>query len=123
LDETVLNALRWEIEPLWAAVWTGSLTEELSPTQHVDDQLASLLPSLARGDTPQAFLSCFSLRSLPELYAKLDLFYRAHWFARDSHLNGNDAGPFKLGIIQGRRKFLEWATHADSQWDDIDLPT
>jgi hypothetical protein len=123
MDEQHRNQLRWHIESLWAATWAGGLADDLSPTQPVQNSLASLFPSLRTAESPDSFLSRFHLRSLSELHEKLDLFYRAHWYARNCHLTGKDAGPFNLGVVQFRRQLLEWATHANVDWDHVDLST
>ena len=123
LDEQHRIRLRWNIESLWAAVWAGGLVDDLSPTQRIQDTLASLLPDLRSAESPDAFLLRFRLRSVEELHGKLDLFYRAHWYTRNCQLTGKDAAPFNLGIVQCRRQLLEWVTHAEAEWNYVDLST
>lgn len=123
LEDRQRNELRWGIESLWSAVWAGGMIRDLSPTQPVQDSLASLMPSLRSSEPPDAFLERFRLRSLEELYPTLDLFYRAHWFARNAHLRGEDSGGFNLGVVQCRRRLLEWATHSGAGWEAVDLST
>ena len=115
--------LRWCIEPLCAAVWAGSLLDELGPTRPVPDTLASLLPGLRDMESPKAFLQGFRLRSLEALYPTLDLYYRANWFTQECQLTGRDPAPFNVGIVQARRELLEWATHAGVGWDDVEMST
>lgn len=123
LDRASLDRLRWSIEPLWAAAWTGGLVSDLSPTQPIADSLASLLPDLRTQESPADFLRRYTVRSLDDIYVKLDLFYRAHWYVRDCQLTGRNSAPFNFGIVQLRRQLLEWVAHRDSEWDDVDLGT
>lgn len=123
LDEGQKNRLRWKVESLWAAAWAGGLVDDLTPTQSIQDTLASLLPDLRSAEPPNDFLRRFRLRPAAELYEKLDLFYRAHWYARNCQLAGKDSAPFNLGVVQCRRQLLEWATHVEADWDDVDLCT
>ena len=69
------------------------------------------------------FLEKYTVRSSEEIYTKLDLFYRAHWHARNCQLSGENPGKFNLGVVQQRRQFLEWVLHNDVEWDDVDLST
>ena len=123
LTELQKSQLRWNIESLWAAAWSGGLIDYLSPTQPLQDSLAGLLPNLRSADSPDDFLSQFRLRPLHELHERLDLFYRAHWYARNCHLTGKDSSPFYLGVVLFRRQLLEWVTHASADWDHVDLCT
>lgn len=123
LDERQKGRLRWNIESLWAAVWSGGFVDELSPTQPITGTLVSLLPDLRAAESPDRFLGRFRLRGVEDLYEKLDLFYRAHWYARDCQLAGRNSEPFELGVVQCRRQLLEWAMHAEADWDDVDLST
>jgi len=78
------------------------------------------------GDRP---LTCdrirqrYSLRSREEIYSKLDLFYRAHWYTRDCQLTGRSSSPFNLGVVQLRRQLLEWVADNESDWDHVELST
>lgn len=123
LDDEEKLRLRWNLESLWASAWVGGLTEDLAPTQPVGKALASLFPSLRTNESPDAFLAKFKLRTLEELYSTLDLYYRAHWYARDCQLRELDSTPFNAGVVQQRRHFLEWATQAGVGWNEVDLST
>jgi hypothetical protein len=123
LDDVQRNRLRWNIESLWAAAWSGSLVDDLEPAQAIADTLASLLPNPGKGESPNEFLERYRLRALSEIYPKLDYLYRAHWYARKCQLTGKDPAPFSLVIVQSRRRLLEWVTHADVDWEDGDLST
>lgn len=121
--EKMKNQLRWNIESLWSAAWVGSFADDLTPVQDISDSLASWFPDLRTNEPAEGFLAKFNLRGKEQLYQKLDLFYRAHWHARNSQLSGKDSSPFHLGVVQQRRHFLEWALHAETEWDDVDLST
>lgn len=54
----------------------------------------------------------------------LDLYFRAHWYARDGQLNGYPTAPFDLDIIMERRKTLEWLVDRSIEdWDDTPQDT
>jgi hypothetical protein len=49
----------------------------------------------------------------------LDLYYRAHWYARDGLLNGYATEPFNLDVIMERRRALEWISDRNlADWED-----
>jgi hypothetical protein len=119
LDSQTKTDLYWYIEAVWALVWVGSLIPELEVTKCVGGNLASLLPDLRTGASASGFRSRFALRSLPEVFRALDLYYRAHWYARDGQLHGYPTTPFDLHIIIERRKALEWVCDASiNDWDE-----
>jgi len=53
----------------------------------------------------------------------LDYFYRAHWVARNSNLNGIKDDKVNMSIIMERRKAHEWVCDSSVDWDDISLDT
>lgn len=116
--------LYWSIEALWALVWCGSLIPELAIETGVGNNLAALLPNLQINEPASGFRARFALRPFPEIYRKLDLYYRGHWYARDGQLNRYDTGKFNLDIIMERRKALEWVSDRTIEdWDDTPLHT
>jgi len=123
LDSKAQNRARWNIEALWAAAWAGGLVDELLPTQRIGDELASRLPNLQVLEAPDDFRKRFTLRVLEDIYPKLDLFYRAHWYVRECQLTGKESAPFNFGIVQLRRQLLEWVAHEESEWDHVELST
>lgn len=110
--------LFWYIEALWALAWVGGLIADLPIDRPVGSELASLMPNLQVSERADAFLRKFALRPPAEIYRQLDLYYLAHWYARDGQLNGHDTAPFSLDIIMERRKALEWVM--DSTIEDWD---
>ena len=122
-SEETKNLLRWNIESLWAIAWVGGFANDLWPIQEISNSLSSFFPSLKNNESASTFYKKFKLRNPGEIYKKLDLFYRSHWHARNSHLEGTDPAPFHLGVIQQRRHLLEWVLHCETPWDDVDLST
>jgi Domain of unknown function (DUF4272) len=122
-SQETINYLSWYIESLTAAAWVGGLEEMLSPLSQIPDSLASHFPSLKDNESPAPFFSKFLLQPQDELLRKLDLFYRAHWYTRDSDLTGYQCHPFNLGVVQQRRHFLEWVLHDGTEWEDVELST
>ena len=119
LDEQSKANLSWSIEALWAFAWIGSLIPELPIEQPVGNNLASLLPDLRRNEPATDFRARFALRPYETIYRALDLYYRAHWYARDGRLRNHATGVFNLDIIMERRKALEWAADGKIEdWDD-----
>lgn len=123
VSESEGNQLRWTIESLWSVAWIASFIDDLTPTQSISDQLARFFPNLRTQEPAAPFFSKVNVRSLEQLYEKLDLFYRAHWYARDCRINGVVDTSFNEGVIQFRRRPLEWVLHGTVDWDDVDLST
>ena len=63
------------------------------------------------------------LRSREELFRMLDLYFRLHWWTRNSQLTGKDTGAVRLDIIMERRKALEWVMDPACDWDNVDMST
>ncbi len=111
--------LFWYIEALWALAWVGGMISELPIEQRVGGNLASLLPDLRVNERCDQFIAKFHRRSAAEIYQMLDLYYLAHWYARDGQLNRRDTTSFSLDIIMERRKALEWVMDRTIQdWDE-----
>jgi hypothetical protein len=111
--------LYWYIEALWALAWVGGLIADLSIDEPVGDSLASLLPDIERGEGGDTFKAGFALRPFTDIFQMLDVYFRAHWYARDGQLNGYSTGVFKLDIIMERRKALEWVSDRTiGDWDE-----
>jgi hypothetical protein len=119
LDEQSSTSLYWYIEAIWALAWAGSLVDELSVIEPVSPDLAKFLPDIENGEDSSALRGRFRLRPTEELFGMLDLYFRAHWYARDGHLNRYSTVPFDLDVIMERRKALEWVADRDIEdWDD-----
>ena len=111
--------LYWYLEALWAFAWAGQLIPELPIDKPVGDELASLLPDIQNGEGGAGFRAAFVLRPFGDIFQMLDVYFRAHWYARDGKLNGYSTGGFNLDIIMERRKALEWiADRTIEDWDE-----
>jgi hypothetical protein len=53
----------------------------------------------------------------------LDLYYRLHWWTRNSQLTGKDTSVVRLDIIMERRKALEWIMDPTCDWDNVEMST
>jgi Domain of unknown function (DUF4272) len=119
LTEQERTNIYWYIEALWAMVWAGQLVENLAVDQSVGDNLASLLPNLQLKEDASSFRRRFALRPFEQIYRMLDLYFRAHWYARNGHLNGYSTEPFNLDVIMERRRALEWISDGTiSDWEE-----
>jgi hypothetical protein len=117
-DQEGMN-LFWYVEALWAILWAGRLTQDLPIDGRVGDNLASLLPNLLANEDAGSFRRRFALRPYDEIYRMLDLYYRAHWYAREGQLRGQPTEPFNLDIIMERRRALEWISDRSiDDWDE-----
>ena len=120
-DREKIN-LSWYIEAIWAFAWAGSLIPDIPIEVGVGNQLDLLFEEMEKSGT--GLESAFRLRPQREIYCKLDLYYLAHWYARDGRLNGYHTGAFDLEIIMERRKALEWLSDRSlTDWDEIPLDT
>jgi hypothetical protein len=63
------------------------------------------------------------LRPSDELFRMLDLYYRLHWWTRNSQLTGKDTSVVRLDIIMERRKALEWIMDPTCDWDNVEMST
>ena len=106
-----------------ALLWAGGFV----PTLPIDGELAmdglASLPKIGAGEDGREFARRARLRPYAELYAMRDLYFRAHWYARDGDLKGEATGAFELGTIMERRKALEWLLDETTDWDDVEMGT
>lgn len=124
LTEQERTDISWYVEALWAMVWAGQLIENLSVDQPVGNNLASLLPNLQLNEDAGSFRRQFALRPVEQVYRMLDLYFRAHWYARNGQLNGYSTEPFNLDVIMERRRALEWISDRTiSDWEDTPQDT
>jgi hypothetical protein len=115
--------LYWYIEGLWTLVWAGQLIDELPFDEGVGNDLASLCPALQRNEDGSKLSKKMRLRSREELYRMHDLYFRLHWWTRNSQLTGKDTGAVRLDIIMERRKALAWLMDPDCDWDNVEMST
>jgi hypothetical protein len=123
VSESERNQLHWSLESIWSIAWIASLSEELTVTGDISRQLAGFFPKLRAQEPAEPFFVKVSVRNMDQLYEKLDLFYRAHWYARDCRIKGVADTSFNEGIMLYRRKPLEWVLHAGVGWDNVDVST
>lgn len=122
LTEQEKTDLHWYLESLWALMWVGGVVDELDFDDGVPDTMAALCPDLQKGEDGAKFAG-FRMRSYEEIFEKLDLFYRLHWYARNGALTGTPTPPVDQSVIMERRKALEWVLDRGSDWDDVELST
>lgn len=121
-DQERIN-LYWYIEALWTLVWAGQLIPDLPFAEGVGNILASLCPAIHRNEDGSKLSKKMILRSRDELFRMLDLYYRLHWWTRNSQLTGKDTGAVRLDIIMERRKALEWIMDPACDWDNVEMST
>ncbi|MFN9366686.1 MAG: DUF4272 domain-containing protein [Planctomycetota bacterium] len=117
-EQEKVNAT-WLVECMQALGWCLGLVN-LDPFAGCDDNLASHFPRPFTD--PSDFIANAKLRPFPELYQQADLHYRLHWLARDARLNGYDS-PVKEGVIQERRKAIDWVVGVEADWDEMPMDT
>ena len=106
--------LGWRSEALYTLVWLLRLAPELPLTRALDLRPEYFRPVDAQlGPAPPGL----TLRPVPEIAAKLDLFVCAHWAARERELPA-DLEP---SAIPQRRHALAWYLDGDADWDDVRL--
>jgi len=103
--------------------WVCKKHNNLTFNTPVDDSLASTPPDFQTNESTKKFISKFKSRPEIDVHKMLDLFYRAHWFARNNGLNGKESGLVNHSIIMERRTALEWVCNRKVAWDEVDLST
>ena len=115
--------LYWNIEALWALMWVGNLIDDLPIDKRVEDYQAELCPNLERGEDDSKFRQTMKIRTKEEIFRKLDLYFRAHWYTFNGELNKYSTGKMDNSVIMERRKALEWIIDNNLDWDNIPLNT
>jgi len=115
--------LSWSVEALLAFLWAGGFTEDLSLGSAMTEKLAEEPPDIAMNQGIAGFARLFRLRPYEELFAQLDFYYRAQWYAVDCGIRGKNPGPFDEEVILERRKALEWMLDPECEWDSPELGT
>lgn len=113
--------LFWYTESLWALMWAGGLLDEMKFDGPVDFEMSMLSPNLQDRDSVAMFEEKMQVRSYPEIFKMLDLYYRLHWFARHGQRNGYSTEPIQPDIVMERRRGLEWVLQPGVSWDKVDL--
>jgi hypothetical protein len=117
LSEQELTGLYWSIEALWSLMWCGSRIRTLPFDEGVQSELASMCPNLQINEDGSSFISKFELRPRDDLFRMLDLYFRLHWWTRNSQLTGQQTGKVQIDIVMERRKALEWVLDPECTWD------
>jgi hypothetical protein len=123
LTESDKINIYWFIEALWALMWAGNLIKDLPIDKCVENNMAKLCPNLANGENDSKFRKKMTIRTKEELYKKLDLYFRTHWYTEDGRINNYSTGNIDGEIIMERRKALEWVNNNTLDWDNISLDT
>jgi hypothetical protein len=105
----------WLFASVHACAWALAL-EHMDPLGECPNTLASHFPPKT-GPRPDA-----SLRGFQSIYAEADFYYRLHWAARQSRLEGIDF-PRPEIEIQLRRQSLDWIVGLPYEWDDMHADT
>lgn len=121
-QQELINA-SWYDEAIYALLWAGGIVEDLPLDAGYPASMLAHVPNVAEDESGRELLRRVRPRSEAELVATLDLYYCAHWFARDGGLNGYDVGVFEISRIMERRKALEWTLDPAADWDDVELST
>ena len=118
--------LSWRTECMLALGWALRLFDDLPLTGTQVAPAEAFEPLDPKGFGSGADPS-IRLRPIPEIAARLDLLYCAHWAVRENQLTGRfEPWPADLvpGAIWERRHALEWIFDTDADdWDDVDLST
>ena len=126
VDEGELVEMSWRIEALAALAWALGLVEEL-PLEGAEGVPAEVFAPIDPDGSRGARDRDVRLRPVEQLADRLDLFYCAHWAARQQQLTGHfDPWPAQLvpDAIQERRHGLEWLfAERDLDWEEVDLST
>lgn len=104
-------------------MWAGRLIDELPFDEGVGSEFASLCPAIQRNEDGTKLYGNMQLRTREDLFRMLDLYYRLHWWPRNSQLTGKDTGSVRLDVIMERRKALEWVMDPSCDWGNVEMST
>ena len=121
-EQEKINIL-WFNEALWALMWAGGLIKDLPIDKCVEDNMVKLCPNLENGENDSKFRRKMKIRTKEEIFKKLDLYFRTHWYTRNGRLNNDSTGKMNDEIILERRKSLEWVIDNTLDWDNVPLNT
>lgn len=123
LCELSRDQLENSIEALNALLWILGKVKRLEFDKYVEDNMASKLPDIEKGEPANGFLDSVKLRTPNDVLQKCDLAYCIHWALVDCKLKGMDRpGKVSAYVVLERRRALEWAISPDS-WDELELDT
>ncbi len=105
----------WQFASAHSCAWALAL-EQMDPLGDCPNTLASHFPPKTR-PRPDA-----SLRDFEAIYAEADFYYRLHWAAKQSRLQGCSF-PRPEIEIQLRRQSLDWIVGLPYEWDDVPADT
>jgi len=111
--------LYWYIEALQAVLWATKIMPSLPVDESIPETQASHCPDFHSNEDGSKFRNHMVLRSYSEIFEKLDLYYRTHWWLR----NGKGTHEEQIDWVTERRKVLEWIMDRNLDWDDIPLDT
>ena len=110
--------ISWLCESIQALAWCLNLVE-MDNFRHCDDDLASNFPLDAE---PRNFISLSKRRPINEIQKQADLLYRLHWYSRQARLTGKSV-HVNEGVIENRRRAIDWTYGTAQHWDDVFLDT
>jgi hypothetical protein len=118
ISDEVKNEYSWLPESIQALSWCLGLVE-LDHFNYCDEDLADNFPL---GNDPSSFIENAELRPIEEIQRECDLLYRLHWYTKKCYREG-DVSKLDLGVIEARRKAIDWVYGVEENWDEIQLDT
>lgn len=106
---------QWLIECMQSFAWCLGLAP-LDPFKECADDLASKFPDPYTD--PSHFIQSAMLRPFEEIYQQADIHYRLHWASRNARVSGS-AFPIQEGLLQERRRALDWVIGVEGDWDEV----
>ena len=118
ISTEVKNEYSWLPESIQALAWCLGLVE-LDHFSHCDEDLADNFPL---GNDPSFFIKNAELRPIEQIQKECNLLYRLHWYAKKCYREG-DVSKVELGVIEARRKAIDWVYGVENNWDEVPLDT
>lgn len=120
------RAFEWTFEHLLVFSWClGRDSIDPFTTDHVElstenADLYDFFP--APFSDPSDFVEDAVLREFEEIYRTADLYYRLHWATVENRVRPHGR-PLHEGVVENRRKAIDWVIGVTDDWDAVAADT
>jgi hypothetical protein len=120
ITQQELAVLRWNLESIWALMWTIGMIDDLDETLCCQSEMCTLLPTIEENDGIEKLNTRTSMRSEYEITKMLDYYHRILWYCLDSRIS-NSRILINEDIVYERLKALYWVVNRGVVWTNSRL--